>query len=210
MSTAVQPRSVIIVGAGPSGLMAAERLSAAGMAVDLFDAMPSVGRKFLLAGKGGLNLTHAEPVERFVTRYGTRQALLTDLLRDFGPEQVRVWAKSLGVDTFVGTSGHVFPADMKAAPLLRAWLTRLRHPRAGRGCAFTCATAGPAAWSAAPMAFSVCVSIPRAARCKRPPAPSCWRWGWQLGAPRLGWCLGALAAVSRYRCGTVAAGQLRL
>jgi predicted flavoprotein YhiN len=136
MSTAVPPQSVIIVGAGPSGLMAAERLSAAGIAVDLFDAMPSVGRKFLLAGKGGLNLTHAEPVERFVTRYGTRQALLTDLLRDFGPEQVRVWTKSLGVDTFVGTSGHVFPADMKAAPLLRAWLTRLRHPPSGPGVRF--------------------------------------------------------------------------
>ena len=116
--------------------MAAERLSAAGLSVDLFDAMPSVGRKFLLAGKGGLNLTHAEPADRFVTRYGARQAQLSDLVRDFGPEQVREWAKSLGVDTFVGTSGHVFPADMKAAPLLRAWLTRLRHPQSGPGVRF--------------------------------------------------------------------------
>ncbi|MDP2370181.1 TIGR03862 family flavoprotein [Rhodoferax sp.] len=136
MPVATPTQSVIIVGAGPSGLMAAEHLSAAGVAVDLFDAMPSVGRKFLLAGKGGLNLTHAEPVDRFVTRYGARQALLTEPLQDFGPQQVREWAKSLGVDTFVGTSGHVFPTDMKAAPLLRAWLTRLRHPQSGPGVRF--------------------------------------------------------------------------
>jgi uncharacterized flavoprotein (TIGR03862 family) len=116
--------------------MAAEVLSAAGVAVDLFDAMPSVGRKFLLAGKGGLNLTHAEPDDRFVSRYGTRQAQLADLVRDFGPQQVREWAKSLGVDTFVGTSGHVFPTDMKAAPLLRAWLARLRHPQSGQSVRF--------------------------------------------------------------------------
>ena len=131
VSTAESNRGVIIVGAGPAGLMAAEVLSAAGVEVDLFDAMPSVGRKFLLAGKGGLNLTHAEPVERFVTRYGARQLPLTELVRDFGPEHMRAWAKSLGVDTFVGSSGHVFPTDMKAAPLLRAWLARLRHPQTG-------------------------------------------------------------------------------
>ena len=136
MPTAVPLPSVIIVGAGPSGLMAADVLSAAGVAVDLFDAMPSVGRKFLLAGKGGLNLTHAEPDDRFVSRYGTRQAQLADLVRDFGPQQVREWAKSLGVDTFVGTSGHVFPTDMKAAPLLRAWLARLRHPQSGQSVRF--------------------------------------------------------------------------
>ena len=129
-------KSVIIVGAGPAGLMAAELLGAAGVVVDLFDAMPSVGRKFLLAGKGGLNLTHAEPVDIFATRYGARQALLSDLLRDFGPDQVRQWAQSLGVDTFVGSSGHVFPTDMKAAPLLRAWLARLRHPQTGQSVRF--------------------------------------------------------------------------
>ena len=134
-STIARP-TVMVVGGGPAGLMAAEHLSTAGIAVDLFDAMPSVGRKFLLAGKGGLNLTHAEPVDRFVTRYGACQALLTDLVRDFGQEQVREWAKSLGVDTFVGTSGHVFPTDMKAAPLLRAWLTRLRQPKSGPGVRF--------------------------------------------------------------------------
>ncbi|MBK6293654.1 MAG: TIGR03862 family flavoprotein [Rhodoferax sp.] len=131
MSTAPQTSTVIIVGAGPSGLMVAERLSAAGIAVDLFDAMPSVGRKFLLAGKGGLNLSHAEPIDRFVTRYGARQATLNGPVREFGPQQVREWAKSLGVETFVGSSGHVFPTDMKAAPLLRAWLMRLRHPERG-------------------------------------------------------------------------------
>ena len=134
-STIARP-PVMVVGGGPAGLMVAEHLSTAGIAVDLFDAMPSVGRKFLLAGKGGLNLTHAEPADRFVTRYGARQALLADLVRDFGQEQVREWAKSLGVDTFVGTSGHVFPTDMKAAPLLRAWLTRLRHPKSGPGVRF--------------------------------------------------------------------------
>ena len=122
---------VAIVGAGPAGLMAAEMLSRAGLAVHVFDAMPSVGRKFLLAGKGGLNLTHAEPFERFVTRYGAAQARVEPWLRDFGPQQVRDWAAGLSIDTFVGTSQRVFPAEMKAAPLLRAWLQRLRHPPAG-------------------------------------------------------------------------------
>ncbi len=115
-----------VVGGGPAGLMAAEELARAGVAVHLFDAMPSVGRKFLLAGKGGLNLTHSEPLEGFVHRYGTQGPCLRPLLQDFGPEQIREWARKLGVDTFVGTSGRVFPVDMKAAPLLRAWLQRLR------------------------------------------------------------------------------------
>jgi predicted flavoprotein YhiN len=101
------------------------------VAVDLFDAMPSVARKFLLAGKGGLNLTHSEPADRFAERFGARRAQIEALLEDFGAEHVRVWAKGLGVDTFVGSSGRVFPADMKAAPLLRAWLQRLRHPAHG-------------------------------------------------------------------------------
>ena len=118
--------SAVVIGAGPAGLMAAQALAQAGVAVHVFDAMPSVGRKFLLAGKGGLNLTHSEPMAPFVSRYGARQAQLAPLLAAFGAEQVCAWARDLGVETFVGTSGRVFPADMKAAPLLRAWLQRLR------------------------------------------------------------------------------------
>ena len=121
---------VVIVGGGPSGLMAAEVLSQAGRSVHLFDAMPSVGRKFLLAGKGGLNLTHAEPLPAFVGRYGERAAAVAPWLDAFGPDALRAWAAGLGVDTFVGTSQRVFPSEMKAAPLLRAWLHRLRHPAA--------------------------------------------------------------------------------
>lgn len=119
---------VAVVGGGPAGLMAAEVMSRAGLSVHLFDAMPSVGRKFLLAGKGGMNLTHAEALEPFIGRYGARATLLRPLLQSFGPQSVRDWAASLGIDTFVGTSHRVFPSDMKAAPLLRAWLQRLRHP----------------------------------------------------------------------------------
>lgn len=115
-----------VVGAGPAGLMAAESLARAGVSVHVFDAMPTVGRKFLLAGKGGLNLTHSEPFESFAPRYGARQACIEPLLAQFGAPEVRAWAEGLGVETFVGTSGRVFPADMKAAPLLRAWLQRLR------------------------------------------------------------------------------------
>ena len=119
---------VAIIGGGPAGLMAAEVLSRAGLSVHLFDAMPSVGRKFLLAGKGGMNLTHAEPLPAFVSRYGTQAERLRPLLDTFGPQAVRDWASGLGIDTFVGSSQRVFPTDMKAAPLLRAWLHRLRHP----------------------------------------------------------------------------------
>ena len=122
---------VLIIGAGPAGLMAAEVLSGAGVAVDVFDAMPSVGRKFLLAGKGGLNLTHSEPLPAFIGRYGAQTDTVANWLGDFGPDATREWAAGLGVETFVGTSGRVFPAEMKAAPLLRAWLQRLRHPSAG-------------------------------------------------------------------------------
>jgi uncharacterized flavoprotein (TIGR03862 family) len=121
-----------VVGGGPAGLMAAEVLADAGLAVHLHDAMPSVGRKFLLAGKGGLNLTHGEPRPVFDQRYGGRSETVGRWLDAFDPEALRVWAAALGIDTFVGTSGRVFPADMKAAPLLRAWLHRLR----GRGVAF--------------------------------------------------------------------------
>ncbi len=119
-------RSVAIIGGGPAGLMAAEAASSAGARVDVYDAMPSVGRKFLMAGKGGLNLTHSEPRADFLSRYGERRAYLEPLLAGFGPEALRTWARGLGVDTFVGSSGRVFPSGMKAAPLLRAWLHRLR------------------------------------------------------------------------------------
>lgn len=124
-------RRVAIIGAGPAGLMAAELLSASGAAVHVYDSMPSVGRKFLLAGLGGLNLTHAEPSEQFVARYAERSAACAGWLNNFDAPAIRDWAKSLGIETFVGSSQRVFPTDMKAAPLLRAWLHRLRHPAHG-------------------------------------------------------------------------------
>jgi uncharacterized flavoprotein (TIGR03862 family) len=120
-------RRAIVIGGGPAGLMAAETLSAGGARVDLYDAMPSVGRKFLLAGKGGMNITHSEDLDAFAGRYGKRRAEVQRWLDGFTPQQVREWIHGLGIDTFVGTSGRVFPADMKAAPLLRAWLHRLRE-----------------------------------------------------------------------------------
>ena len=117
---------VAVVGAGPAGLMAAEAIAAAGVAVQVFDAMPSAGRKFLLAGRGGLNLTHSEPLGPFLSRYGKAEARIAPLLEAFGPDALREWVHGLGIDTFVGSSGRVFPKEMKAAPLLRAWLHRLR------------------------------------------------------------------------------------
>jgi len=125
-----QPASsfrVAIIGGGPAGLMAAEVLGQAGVSVDLYDAMPSVGRKFLLAGVGGMNITHAEDYPAFVSRYGERAGELRPLLDAFTPAALREWIHGLGIDTFVGSSGRVFPTDMKAAPLLRAWLKRLRE-----------------------------------------------------------------------------------
>ena len=115
-----------VIGAGPAGLMAAEVLSSAGIAVDVYDRMPSVGRKLLMAGKGGLNITHSEPRDAFLSRYGARREILAPLLADFGADSLRAWVHGLGIETFVGTSGRVFPHEMKAAPLLRAWLRRLR------------------------------------------------------------------------------------
>ncbi len=123
----LRQRSVAVIGGGPAGLMAAEVLSQRGVRVDVYDAMPTVGRKFLMAGKGGMNITHAEPAEKFLSRYGARRAQLEPLLEQFGANELREWVQGLGIATFVGSSGRVFPADMKAAPLLRAWLHRLRE-----------------------------------------------------------------------------------
>ncbi|ORL65276.1 TIGR03862 family flavoprotein [Pseudomonas putida] len=120
------PPLVAVIGGGPAGLMAAEALAGAGMAVQVFDAMPSVGRKFLLAGVGGMNITHSEPYPAFVSRYAERRNEIDALLRDLDADALRQWIHGLGIETFVGTSGRVFPRDMKAAPLLRAWLKRLR------------------------------------------------------------------------------------
>ncbi|MDP4796864.1 MAG: NAD(P)/FAD-dependent oxidoreductase, partial [Rhodospirillales bacterium] len=117
---------VAIIGGGPAGLMAAEVLCARGVQVDLYDAMPSLGRKFLMAGKSGLNLTHAEAFDQFVLRFGTSQKNLLPSLEAFTPDDIRKWADRFDVETFVGTSGRVFPKGMKAAPLLRAWLRQLR------------------------------------------------------------------------------------
>ena len=124
--------AVAVIGGGPAGLMAAEALAARGLQVDLHDAMPSVGRKFLLAGKGGLNLTHGEDAAAFGARFGARSEVLAPWIERFGPAAIRDWAAELGVQTFVGSSGRVFPTDLKAAPLLRAWLHRLR----GQGVRF--------------------------------------------------------------------------
>jgi uncharacterized flavoprotein (TIGR03862 family) len=119
--------TIAVIGGGPAGLMAAEVLAQGGVQVDLYDAMPSVGRKFLLAGVGGMNITHSEPLEAFVSRYGARAVLIRPLLETFPPDALREWIHGLGVETFVGSSGRVFPREMKAAPLLRAWLHRLRE-----------------------------------------------------------------------------------
>jgi uncharacterized flavoprotein (TIGR03862 family) len=127
MTQPSHPQRVAVIGGGPAGLMAAEVLSAGGVQVDVYDAMPSVGRKFLLAGKGGMNITHSEPLPAFRGRYGAREAQVTRWLDAFDPQAVREWIHALGIETFVGTSGRVFPTDMKAAPLLRAWLHRLRE-----------------------------------------------------------------------------------
>lgn len=118
---------VAVVGGGPAGLMAAESAVASGARVDLYESRGSVGRKFLIAGKGGLNLTHSEPLAQFARRYGSREVEARRWLSGFDADALRRWARTLGIDTFVGTSGRVFPADMKAAPLLRAWVRRLRE-----------------------------------------------------------------------------------
>jgi hypothetical protein len=119
-------KTVAIIGGGPAGLMAAEVLIKSSIKVDVYDAMPSVGRKFLMAGKGGMNISNAEPFDRFLTRYGASRRHLEAMLSDFGPDELVAWLKELGINTFTGSSGRIFPTDMKAAPLLRAWLHRLR------------------------------------------------------------------------------------
>ncbi|MTV36129.1 TIGR03862 family flavoprotein [Duganella radicis] len=127
MQSSLTPFRVAVIGGGPAGLMAAETLAQGGVQVDLYDAMASVGRKFLLAGRSGMNITHAEDYEDFVGRYGAGAQPLRPMLDAFGPQAVRDWVHGLGLETFVGTSGRVFPTDMKAAPLLRAWVHRLRE-----------------------------------------------------------------------------------
>jgi len=117
--------SVHVIGAGPAGLMAAERLANAGLRVVVHERMPSVARKLLMAGRGGLNLTHSEPLDRFLPRYGAAQATATDWIATFTPDDLVAWVEGLGQPTFVGSSGRVFPRAMKASPLLRAWLARL-------------------------------------------------------------------------------------
>lgn len=118
--------SAAIIGGGPAGLAAAERLCEVAE-VHVFDAMPSLGRKFLLAGKSGLNITHGEAFETFLTRFGPARARLEPALRGFAPEAIRDWAAAFGIETFEGSSGRIFPRAMKASPLLRAWLTRLQE-----------------------------------------------------------------------------------
>ncbi len=119
--------AIAIIGGGPAGLMAAEVLGGAGHAVTVFEAMPTVGRKLLMAGKSGLNLTHAEPHAELVARYGAATGRLAPMLDRFTAADVREWCRGLGVETFVGSSGRVFPTSMKASPLLRAWLARLER-----------------------------------------------------------------------------------
>ena len=120
-----KPRTAVVIGGGPSGLMAAERLSAHGVAVTVHDRMPSLGRKLLMAGRGGLNLTHSEPFDALAARYGGAEARLRPALEVFSPDALIAWAEGLGQPTFVGSSGRVFPKALKASPLLRAWLGRL-------------------------------------------------------------------------------------
>ena len=119
---------IAIIGCGPAGLRAAEVAAEAGASVTIFDAKPSAGRKFLVAGRGGLNITKAEPIERFVTRYsGGPAGFWENLIAEFSPDALRAWAAGLGVETFTASTGRVYPREMKAAPLLRRWVSRLRE-----------------------------------------------------------------------------------
>lgn len=121
----IKNKNIAIIGAGPSGLMAAEIIAAAGHQVSLYDQMPTFGRKFMMAGRGGLNLTHSEPLEKFITRYKEASDWLEPHIKAYTPQDLRVWCEELGQETFVGSSGRIFPRIMKASPLLRAWIKRL-------------------------------------------------------------------------------------
>jgi uncharacterized flavoprotein (TIGR03862 family) len=121
----MEKKNIAIVGGGPAGLMAAEVLAKAGCAVKIYDRMPSMGRKFLMAGRGGLNLTHSEPLENFIKRYGAASDWLDHYIHLFSPDDLRSWCEGLGQETFIGSSGRIFPLSMKAAPLLRSWFKRL-------------------------------------------------------------------------------------
>ena len=127
MTKRAMTKTAAVIGAGPAGLMAAEVLSAGGVAVTVYDRMPSVGRKFLMAGRGGLNLTHSEPLDKFLARYGAATAHLKPMLEAFPPPSLIEWANTHGAETFTGSSGRIFPKAMKASPLLRAWLERLNR-----------------------------------------------------------------------------------
>ena len=135
MNTVKPSANVTVIGGGPAGLFAAEILSQAGLSVSLHDRMQTFGRKFLMAGRGGLNITHSEPLDTFLGRYGTARAFLSPSIEAFPPQALRDWCQELGQATFVGSSGRVFPETLKASPLLRAWLARLREqgvtPRTG-------------------------------------------------------------------------------
>jgi hypothetical protein len=194
--------SVALIGGGPAGLMAAEVISAAGLGVDLYDGMPSVGRKFLLAGKGGLNLTHSEPFEPFVERYADAAAWLRPLLQQFGAEQARELAAGLGISTFVGTSGRVFPTDMKAAPLLRAWLHRLR----GRGVRLHMRHR----WQGWDDAGALVFDTPQGRQAVTGRRHRAGAGRRQLAAAGVRRCLGAAAGGARRGPGAAAAVELRL
>ncbi len=127
MRADVLPKTIAIIGGGPAGLMAAQFASGQGFEVHVYERKASVGRKFLIAGRGGMNLTHSEAFEPFCSRFGSEQDSVSAWLKDFDNDAIRAWASDLGIDTFIGSSGRVFPTDMKAAPLLRAWLKRLRE-----------------------------------------------------------------------------------
>ncbi len=195
---------IAIVGAGPGGLMAAEAASLSGARVVVFDAMPSAGRKFLLAGRGGLNLTHSEPRAQFLERY-SGLPLLADALAEFDAAAVRGWARGLGIDTFVGTSGRVFPTQLKAAPLLRAWLHRLRDHGVELRVRhrLTGLSADNGRWAAAVRDPGGCGRHQcrrRGARARR----------WQLAATRLGWFVGGLARRCRCADRAIATVELRV
>lgn len=144
-------RTAAIIGGGPAGLMAAEILAGAGISVIVYERKPSLGRKFLMAGRGGLNLTHSEPLDIFMTRYGTAAVWLEPVIKSFPPDALRKWCEGLGEETFVGSSGRVFPKSMKASPLLRAWQARLQ--KLGVAFKFNCTWQG---WdSAGNLAFDI-------------------------------------------------------